>query len=232
MIQFNLLPDVKQEYIKAARTKRTVIVLSVIIAGACLFIFVLLFMSVNVFQKQRIKGYNESIKTNTTKLKQTKDLDKVLTIQNQLNTLSDLHDKKPVVTRLSGFLTQVTPNDTTIAKLDLDFDTGILTVGGTGTSLAAINKFVDTLKFTKFGETGDDGKVKLSEDKPFTEVVLTSFSNDSKEPTYQIVLKFNPAIFDVKKKIVLEVPKITSTRSDVEKPTELFKALPEVKVIQ
>lgn len=43
MIQFNLLPDVKLEYIKANRAKHTVVVAASVTAAAALGIFILLF---------------------------------------------------------------------------------------------------------------------------------------------------------------------------------------------
>ncbi len=230
MIQFNLLPDVKQKYIKTARIKRTVIVVSILVAVSSLAIFVTLFLSVRVFQKIRISSMNDSIKENTKKLEDKKDLGKVLTIQNQLNSLPALHDAKPVATRLAGFMSQITPAEISIGKLDVNYAENKMEVTGSTNSFAAINKYVDTIKFTKYGTIGDDNIVTLSDNKPFNDVVMASFSRDEKETTYTISFNFNPEIFDSKLKIKLDVPKQTTTRSDIEKPQDLFKALPEKQI--
>lgn len=230
MIQFNLLPDIKQQYIKSARLKRTALVVSFLVAASSLFIFIILFLSVHVFQQARIRGINSSIAENTKTLKDTPDLNKVLTIQNQLTSLPNLHEQKPVTSRIFGYLTQVTPASVTIGKVDLDFEAKTMSFGGVTDSISTVNKFVDTLKFTTYTEKQADGTSPTdSTKKPFSAVVLNSFARSDKETTYQISLTFDSAIFDSTKNVALVVPKIISTRSETEKPTELFKALPEVK---
>ena len=56
MIQFNLLPDIKLEYIKAKRMKRSVILISSVVGGSAFAIFILLFLVVNVAQKQHLSN--------------------------------------------------------------------------------------------------------------------------------------------------------------------------------
>lgn len=226
MIQFNLLPDVKQEYIKAKRQKHSVIVISLLVAAASLFVFVMMFLTVYVFQRQHIKDLDSEIATSSATLKDTPDLDKVLTIQNQLKSLSQLHDAKPVTSRLFGYLSQVTPSAVTLGKINVDFTNATISVEGSADALSTVNKFVDTLKFSTYQEEGVASK-DSDQPKPFKDVVLASFSRSDKETTYSINLNFDPAIFDSSKKITLAVPKIISTRSETEKPTELFKALPK-----
>ena len=224
MIQFNLLPDVKQQYIKAKRQKHTVIVISMLMAAASLFVFIMLFLTVYVFQRAHLRNLNNDISASTETLKNTTNLNKILTIQNQLDSLPKLHDEKPVVTRLTNYLSAITPNQVNIGELEADFETKAITVKGTSDSLQNINKFVDTIKFTTFKDNGEESK-----DKPFSEVVLKEFARNDKETTYTISFTFNEIIFDINHDIVITVPKITSTRSETEKPTDLFKALPEVK---
>lgn len=224
MIQFNLLPDVKQQYLKAKRQKHAVIVISMMVAAASLAIFVMMLVTVYLFQPAIIKRLNSSIEENTATLKQTKDLNKILTIQNQLAKLPELHGNKPVVTRLSGYLAQMTPAQISIGELEVDFEEKTMVLKGKAPALQDVNKFVDTMKFTTQSVDG-----KESADKPFTGVVMSEFSRNSEGTTYTINLSYDDAIFDNGKTVVLTVPKITSTRSETEKPTELFQALPTVK---
>lgn len=224
MIQFNLLPNVKQEYIKAKRLKHSVIVISLLVAAASLFVFIMMFLTVYVFQKTHLTNLNSDIESSTQTLKNTPNLNKILTIQNQLNKLPELHDKKPVVTRLTNYLSAITPAQVNIGEMVADFDEKTIEVKGTSDTLQNVNKFVDTIKFTTFKDNGAE-----SETKPFTGVVLSEFVRNDKETTYTISFSFDEVIFDINHNIALTVPKITSTRSETEKPTELFKALPEVK---
>ncbi len=229
MIQFNLLPDVKQQYIHAKRMKRTAIVISFLIAASSLFVFVMLFLSVHVFQQKHIKNINEDIQANSKKLKDTPNLDKILTIQNQLRSLPGLHSTKVSTSRLSKYLEQVTPEKITIGQIEVDYELKTMKITGTSDSLQNVNKFIDTLKFTTYSVNAEDGTISQKDSKPFSSVVLSTFSRKDNETTYEITLTFDPVIFENTKNVTLVVPKLTTTRSEIEKPTDLFKALPEDK---
>lgn len=230
MIQFNLLPDVKQDFLKAKRTKHTVIVVSLLVAASALFVFVMLLVTVYGFQKNQISTLTKKINEQSSTLKSTKDLDKILTIQNQLNSLPDLHDRKPVTSRLFTYVSQLTPDKVSIGKLEVDFAENTLNFTGKSDSLSTINKFVDTLKFTTYVDNNDPPKDTSNPPKPFSDVVLSEFSVEDGAFTYSIKLAFNPDIFNSSKNIVLTVPNTITSRSQTEKPsTDLFQALPEKK---
>lgn len=218
MIQFNLLPDVKLEYIKTQRIKHTVILICQIAGGLALLVLIMMFVLVNVVQKRHLNNLNKDIAKYTNELKNTKDLDKILTIQNQLNSLPGLHNKKVVASRLFVYISQLTPAQATLAGFNVDFVGHKMSISGSADNLVTINKFVDTLKFTTF--TSPDQSVQGS---AFSNVVLTGFSKGDTSTTYQISVDYNQAIFDSAKDIVLQTPNIISTRSETEKPTDLFK---------
>lgn len=190
MIQFNLLPDVKIEYIKAQRTKRAVMGVSVIASAAALVILIFLLMTVHVFQKKNMNDLSKDIKTNSETLKRTPNLSKMLTVQSQLNSLGGLHDAKPTTSRIFGFMNQLTPTDVSISELKLDIDAKTLSITGDAASLDAVNHFVDAIKFTKY--SADDG----SEAKQaFSNVVLTSFNRDEKRASFTVDMAVDTAIF-------------------------------------
>lgn len=68
MIQFNLLPDVKLQYIKARRSKQLVMLISVAVAATALALLVLLFINVKL-QSHHIDNLTKDIKTDTATLK-------------------------------------------------------------------------------------------------------------------------------------------------------------------
>ncbi len=218
MIQFNLLPDVKLEYIRARRSKHMIVLISVAVTAAALAVLILLFLAVNVFQKKHLGDLNRDVSTLTKELKDTPDLNKILTIQNQLINLPELHDKKPVVTRLYGYIGQVTPAQISISKLDIDFATSTINVTGAADSINTINTFIDTLKFTNYS-VGDSKETT----KAFSSVVLLNFGRDDKGASYQTTFKFDPLVFDVNTDVKLHVPKQITTRSETEKPGDLFQ---------
>lgn len=222
MIQFNLLPDVKLQYIRTRRRKRTVAAFCTLITGASVAILVVMFLITNVYQKVTLSSLDKEIKANTKKLQDTPDIDKILTIQNQLNSLPALHAKKPVATRLFSYVSQVTPAQVSISKLNVNFDENSMEFEGAADKLETVNKFVDTLKFSEFTTTADK-----SSRKAFTGVTLTNYGRDEKGATYTINLTFDPAIFSSDSEgIQLIVPKIITTRSETERPNALFVTPP------
>ncbi len=233
MIQFNLLPDVKLDYIKARRTKHTVIVLSSVISGSALALLVLMFLVVNVAQKQHLSSLNDDIESNKKSLQAKPELAKILTIQNQLNSLSGLHEQKPVVSRTFGYIQQVTPANASIDTVTINFAEQTISIEGAANALATVNTFVDTLKFTTFTATATDQQAQSSPTNTpaFSEVVLGDFAvvtasaglDPNKVATYSITLKYDPLIFSDANTVKLVVASRVTTRSETEKPSAIFQ---------
>jgi hypothetical protein len=221
MIQFNLLPDIKIQYLKAKRQEHAVVLGSTVAIIVSLSLFVLLIVVVHGLQKKNISDLNTDIKTASQELKNTQNLTKILSVQNQLNSLPAMHDKKAVASRLFDYLSQVTPTEATIGKLNVDYAANTMEITGGAKNLTVVNKYTDTLKFTKY--TTDTVK---DEKNAFTDVVLTDFSRDAQSAAYTISLKFDPTIFSSTDVVKLTVPQIISTRSEVDKPGVLFQQKP------
>lgn len=222
MIQFNLLPDVKVDYIKASRTKRMVTLAAIAITAVTLFIFVLLLLIVRVFQQLHINNLNSDIKSSVSQLKGVEDLDKVLTVQNQLDKLTGLHEEKPATSRMYDYLIRMTPKDAKVSSVSVDFDANTIEIGGSAVNLETVNKYVDTIKFTDYKDGGEQKRA-------FSEVVLSAFgvsgaAQGAERTTYTIQFRYEPAIFDNTKTVELVVPNIISTRSVTEAPSDLFEA--------
>jgi hypothetical protein len=218
MIQFNLLPDIKIQYLKAKRQKHMVVLGSVIAVLVALAVFVVLITIVYGLQKKNLNDLNDDIKSSSAELRATKDLTKILTVQNQLKALPGLHDQKVVATRLFNYLSQTTPAAASIAKLNVDYGLSTISISGSADNLTTVNIYTDILKFTKYQVKND-----TSEKNAFTDVVLSAFSRDSESTTYTIAFKFDPIIFSGAQDVELTVPEIISTRSEVDKPAALFQ---------
>lgn len=239
MIQFNLLPDVKLEFIKAQARKRLIIMSSVIISAVFITIFVLLLVNVKVAQTKRMNDLTKDIKSSVSKVSDIKDIDKIITVQNQLASLPGLHDQKVISSRVTDYLLQLTPANAKITDVDMDFDAKTMTIKGTAPDLITVNKFADTLKFTKYKVNTADGP----EGKAFSNVVLGSFSiqekatNPTEKATFSIAVNFDEQLFKMIKQdgltedraVTLNIPNIISTRSETEKPTELFGTQPTTR---
>lgn len=235
MAQLNLLPDVKLQFIQTQRKKRMVIAIGTIASAVSLGLMIILFLFVNVAQKQHLKALDNDINAAVDTLKQNPDLDKILTVQNQLASLPALHNDKLISSRTFEYLEKVTPNKATISDVVLDFDANTLNIKGNSDSLQTINKFADTLKFTTF-KVGGDNPI---EDKAFSNVVLKAFNVE--DPTvaggggieYELEMNFNMEIYtnsspnnEGESPVDFIVPNIISTRSATQTPSDLFAPKP------
>lgn len=191
MVQFNLLPDIKIQYLRANRQKHTVLLVSALVAAASLATLIVLLVVVYGIQKKNMSDLNSDIKTSSAELRSTKDLTKILTVQNQLKALPGLHESKPVATRLYGYLDQATPEKAVNSRVMADFTANTLSLSGTADALSTVNVYIARLKATQFQT---DGNVS-TEKKAFTDVTLANFGRDAQSASYTITLNFDPAIF-------------------------------------
>ncbi len=227
-VQFNLLPDVKIAYIKATRTRRVVMFIASVVTGLSVLIFIALLSFVNVVQGRHISNLTRDIESGSNKIQGIKDLDKILTVQNQLSSLPSLHDQKPLASRLSGYVEKLIPITATVSKAEINFEQTTLSLDGDADSLTTVNTLADALKFATF--TAKDVKTQetSAEARAFSEVVLASFTradNEDGSPpaSYRITLKFDPLLFDNSYDVTLIVPATITTRSVTEKPGAVFQ---------
>lgn len=210
MITLNLLPDIKKEYLKTQRLKRLFFMGSLIISAAFVAITILLALFVFGVQRYQISDTQSGIDEALSKLQSIEDLDKIVTIQKQMDVLPSLHDGKPAAGRLFGYLNTLVPNDVKLASLELllgDELSGELS--GTAATAKAINVFVDTLKNAELTYEGAEGPVR-----PFTSVVLEDPVVEENEIAYRIIIKFDSLLFDnTLSEAKLTVPNITTTNS-------------------
>ena len=213
-VQFNLLPDVKLEFNRQKHAKKTVYSLATLAVAIVVGLFILSFFIVNILQKKLLNDANSDIKKYSDQLKSIPNLDKVLTIQNQLESLPDMHSKKHVASRLFTYIPQVTPVKVKIGKLTLDTALNSIVITGTADTVKSVNQYVDTLKFTSFTTAADANNKKPA----FSNVILTSVDRNEKEATYTITANFDPALFDASQTVTLIVPTEVTTRSVINAP--------------
>ena len=218
MVQFNLLPDVKLRYIRTQATQKLVYSISFALAMISLAAFAVIFLYVDVLQKKTMSNADNDVKKYTNELREIADLDKILTIQNQLNALVGLHQSKHIVSRLYTYLPELTPANLNIGKLTVDFSASTLLMSGTADSLQTVNTFVDTMKFTTYSLPNQENSQKA-----FSSVILSTFGKEEKKATYSISVTFDPNLFANSGSPILVVPKEYTTRSVIGVPgSEIF----------
>jgi len=167
MIEINLVPDVKQELIKAQRVRSTVITASIMVGIVSIASVVIL--AVYILGVQTVRGVllDGNIKSSNEKLltinsKDPEDLSKTLTIQNQLTKITTLNDSKKNDSRIFDMLAAIIPpkpNDIQISDLTIDSTTSTITINGQASnSYAAVEVFKKTLVGAEAKYKDADGK--------------------------------------------------------------------------
>jgi Tfp pilus assembly protein PilN len=226
MIELNLLPDVKLDYIKTQRTRRLVFSISLLVTAAAVVLLALL-LGVDGLQKKHLSDLNTDITNKTKKLQGEPNINQILTVQNQLNSLTALHADKPAASRVFDDLTALTPATVSINSFTIDFTQQTINITGGADALSSINQYVDTLKYTTYTSGSNSGQSPA-----FSNVVLSSFGlnsggqDKSQAANYTITLSYDKNIFDITQNVKLTVPNQAVTRPELQQPTDLFKASP------
>ena len=228
MIQFNLLPDVKLEYLRTKRIQRFVVFASIVICIAAIIITGLIASNVYVLQRQHIGNLDDDIEQNVNEIQQIEDIDQILTVQNQLNTITDLHDEKPVVTRLFDYVAILTPLEITVNELNIDFDNDVLEISGQAATLEDINRYVDTLKFANFTLDYSDEESEFTDnddqitENAFLGVELRDFTRNIEGASFEIRAAYDEIIFDGLEEIEISIPSRITTHFDLDADEDLF----------
>lgn len=160
MIEINLVPDVKQELIKAQRVRASVISVAVLAGIVATAIVVLLAIWVFGVQTARSVILDNTIQSESETLASVEDVDNTLTIQNQLSKLSEMHNSKTISSRIFDILTTINPsapNNVSITNLSLDMLTSTITIEGQAANgYPALEVFKKTISATTFRYSQND----------------------------------------------------------------------------
>lgn len=229
MIQINLLPDIKQELIRAQRTRNYVISLSIIVGLASLGVVVLLGLLVGG-QMVRDSLADSQIDSEYKELSETADITEVLTMQNQLVKISDLHGQRSMNSRIFDVLLAVNPpepNTVTYTSVRTNLNDRTLTIEGTAPDYPAIETLKKTITNAKLSIV-QDGETQESELVTDIQDGSTSLGEDSsgnRVVRFSMTLSYIEGLFDntIKKaEIVLPQGRVDVTDSRGGVPSSLF----------
>jgi len=122
MIEINLVPDVKQELLRAQHTRAVVISSSIItsIVAVGIVVLILLYMGTQVV---RGRVADDNISKKGEQFASIEDLSKILTIQNQLSAINSLNGKKHMDSRMFDMISAITPRDTAVSFTRMSLET-------------------------------------------------------------------------------------------------------------
>ncbi len=143
--EINLVPDVKDEMIKALKLRNFILFVCIIVAAASVGITVIFGITMGIQQLAR-DGKNQEIKNLSEKLSSYKELNKTLTIKNQVENISSLTSEKRMFTRTFSLLSAILPSgaDTIkISELNIDFADGQATLNLEAQANAGKEPYID-----------------------------------------------------------------------------------------
>lgn len=230
MIQINLIPDIKQEMLKAQRTRRMAISISIMVGIAAAGVVVALGVVLGV-QLVYANTTNASIQTEYKALKNIDNIEDVLTIQNQLSTIQSYQDKRTMDSRIFDVLSAINPADPNSVKFSsvkLDPTTNLITIEGSATNgYAATETLRKTILNTKVQSgSGDDAEeVELTSDVMIGETSYGESADGTRVLSFTISFTYPTGLFDNSLKnikIVTPTTKTDVTDSKTRVPESLF----------
>lgn len=229
MIQLNLLPDIKKEFINAQKTRAVVMSSSILVTIVAVGLAVLMFVYVTFLQQLQITLATNDIKDKEKQLNSVQDLSKYLTIQNQLAALPELHAGKGVYSRLLAFLPVLNPsapNNVALTKLQLVALDKQVNFTGTTASFESLNVFVDTLRNAEV--TYKDSSAQQQKSKMFESVMVQNSNidklNGKSSVSFTVIAQYVEPAFDAHNTdVTASVPNIKTSQSVTENP-KLFSS--------
>ena len=224
MIQLNLLPDIKKEFINAQKTRALVISSSIIVTLAAIGLSVLLFVYVTFLQQLQITLATNDVKGKEQQLDGITDLGKYLTIQNQLAALPDLHANKGLYSRLLNFLPVLNPNapnNIVLSQLEVTTSDKLVVLTGSTASFESLNVFVDTLRNAVVNYKDANGQQQTS--KIFDSVVVQNSAIDkssgNNNVSFTVHATYLDPVFDAHNTDMnASVPNIQTSQSVTQSP--------------
>ncbi len=212
MISLNLLPDVKKDLLRVRRERNLVVSISVVVVGASIGVLLLLSGTLGVLVATKALMEN-GIKNDEQTIKQAqkkKQLDKYITIQNQLKQIGKLKSDQQVYSRLMDYLTQLNPaapNNVQISSAMIEAPAGssgstsssssssasadgiTMTIEGKTTNFSALDVYKNTLSKAQLSyeveeeDTSSDSESSANSDGTYSKE--TSSDSDSSDSDSQ-----------------------------------------------
>lgn len=226
MIEINLIPDVKQELIKAQRIRATVISVSIIVTIASAAVLAILAGYVFGVQTVRAALADGEITAKNKELQANEDLDKILTIQNQLSKISALDSAKNIDSRIFSTLGAIippSPNTIQISDLSVNNEQGTITIQG---QTATYNS-LDVFKKTISGTTIHTGSGEVSVDVPLASEISTTDVSYGEDATGRKVLRFTLSFVYAPELFANDVSNFAIKRPDNGNATDSYLGLPK-----
>jgi Tfp pilus assembly protein PilN len=142
-VAINLLPDIRQARLRSEHTRRLVTLLGALVCAIAVGIVIILLLLTGA-QKLQLMSLNGQIQSRTAEVNNVANLTQALTAQQALTTLPSLYGQRTFYSSFLANISKLTPTDVFVSSLATDA-TGLMTLSGTGSSAASVDKFFQAL---------------------------------------------------------------------------------------
>ncbi len=234
MIQINLIPDIKREYLHARKMRDFAISISVIVSLLAILAVVIMALILGS-QAIRESLADNAIKDEYASLSGVEDLNDMVTIQNQLSLISSQHQNKSMNSRLFSVLQAINPpapNDVQFNSVTLDPEESTLVFEGIASAgYNAVETLSKTIENTtiEYMVSGSD-TVETAEFASDVVVGETSYgldSNNQRVLRFKMTVTYTDDLFTNRiQSVVVKAPdnSIDVTDSKLRVPSSLFSA--------
>lgn len=207
MIGINLIPDVKQELLRAQRQRNSFVSIAIVVAGAAVAVVLLLGLLLGG-QAIADNNLNGDIKKYNQELQGIENLSSVLTIQNQVGAISELNGSKHMTSRMYETIAAIlppSPNDIKISRFAIDPAAKTITIEGqAGKDFAALDVFQKTITAAEvsYTENGEAKTVPLTSAVAILDQGYGDSSTGAKVLTFAISFVYPEQLFSQQAKNV------------------------------
>lgn len=132
-VEVNLVPDVKFEFIRAEIVRSRITTIAVLTVVASVTVVALVSLITFGLQNYLISSTDNKIKEQFEVYKNYDGVNQILTVQNQLSKIGQLHQDKPISSRLFNMMVSVidgSGNSARISRIDFDTETSEIKIEG------------------------------------------------------------------------------------------------------
>lgn len=132
MYEINLVPDIKEQVIKAQRIRNFILFVCIVVSAAVVGVVLILF-GIKGAQDINMASQNSRLEKMSNKLAEYSDLNEILTLQGQFNKIDEIGNNKRVFSRVFSVIGTLLPTNAdkiTISELNVNVGENTFTIRG------------------------------------------------------------------------------------------------------
>ena len=232
MIEVNLIPDVKREFLRTQRLRNMVVSASILVMIGSAGLLFGLGVVLGIVQGTGLLAEND-IKAEYQKLSGQSDVSNLVTIQNQLSQVSALDKARGINSRVFETLSAINPaapNNITMSTVRFDPSTTTIAIDGSATnSFTATDILKKTILNTKlrYNDGSETQEVALATEVTLSNVTYSEDSDGTKAVHFTLSFVYPEALTsNAYKNVTIVTPSgsIDVTDSKTRVPDDLFAA--------